>query len=990
MNLSEHLLPPCDDGHDLEGDSARPSPESIASRIHEIDGANGELAALVERRRACRAASDLVVDHPDEGRRLSPLLADVAETELHRGDGSAVEALFFDGVSTTVQRAALNALADAAGPALVRSYERSDHTLSSLIDTLAATLTGCEDHESERASLLALSRVCQVRPATVAGTVPVTAVAASAVAVARRLDSQWAVLEAARLLFVLATRSPEAVWRTNGVRGWPESLSAVDDSETVRLARVIRSTDPEAGKPVLSTVAVAELVERVCNSEGQRRLDAARQLGEIGALLPEGRSLLAEDHCRRVRNTTGRDGSRAAIAAGEALACAHTGDDAVEKRQLRRVQEATGDRRTRKAAILGELCVARPDALPAVPAELVAAVAADSNPCETSLAVVGEWIALSGGDNTPCAELCRRVLEGDADVASSAAVVLGELAVHCPSRFVGVPAPLVAAIAEREGKEREAAAFALGVAVTAVEVDDWDCLRDSRSWTGECRERAAWGLGEFALAAPTDSVGGVRVGDELPSDCGNRQRRGAVTALGFAITADQDGRPASVLRDWATDAPAGEFGRRLQYLGQWVATVPQTASEPLSPLVDRVQQAGDGNRERAARTLGHAVIAGIETPNDLGKLLSRFAVGDAVRRLSLDSLERTVETVGGVDGVRRFLDRPRYTGRDPRLGARTAGDFVATVADPPTDGLASLHREVRRSDGWQRVDTARALGVALATATDTTDYPIGVLVDKVQSTVEGRPTWASVLGETVAASPDVATEPPQSLVDRVRATSGPDRLLTSRALGELVATTPVGTPARVGSLQDRVTETTAEVRQHLARSLGGALAVCQCHEVDAPELLVTAVTEASGRDRRAAAWALGEAVASRSVTAALDRIGPGEQDASVFERDWRSRSTAALARTEAVTPEELLDAFDFADDTESGPLDRVLQLRDPMRRDLLRAFANAARDSDGPRTELRKPLVTALATRERLEQETRLAVVDALSPLGTTPTRPFK
>ncbi|WP_324665853.1 hypothetical protein [Haloarcula sediminis] len=990
MIPSAQLLPPSEDGHDPHSDSARPTPESIASRIHETDRTDGELAALVKRRRACRAARDIVADRPDGGQRLVPLLADVAETELRRGDGSAVGALFFNGVSTAVQRAALNALADAARPALVRSYGRSDHALSSLIDTLTATLTGCEDHESGRASLLALSRLCQVRPAAVAETVPVTAVAASASAVARRLDSQWAVLEAARLLFVLATRSPEAFWRTNEVTEWTESLSAVDDSETVRLARAIRSTDPETGRPVISTAAVAELVERVCDSEGQRRLDAARQLGELGALLPAGRSPLAEDLRRRIRNTTSRDGSRAAVAAGEVLACALTGDDAVGERQRRRVRAATGDRRTREAAILGELCVAHPDAFAAVPTELAAAVAADSKARETSLAAVGEWIALSGGDTTPRAELCRRVLEGDADVESSGAIALGELAAHSPSRFAGIPAPLMAAVAEQEGDEREAAAFALGVAVTAVEMDDRDCLRDSRAWTGEYREQAARAFGELALAAPAESVGDVRVSDELPSDGGNRQRRGAVTALGFAVGADHDGRPASVLSDWATDAPAGEFGERVRHLGQWVAIVPGTVSEPLAPLVDRVRKADGGDRDRAARTLGHAVVTGTETPDDLGELLSRLSVADAVRRLSLDSLERTVETVGAVDGVRWFLDRPRYTGRNPELDARTAGEFAAAVADPPTDGFASLHREVRRSDGWHTVDTARALGVALAAATDTTAYPIGALVDRVRSTAEGRPTWASVLGETVAASPDVAAEPPQSLVDRVRATSGRNRLLASRALGEVVAATAVGTPARVAALRDRVTGAPVGARQHLARSLGAALAVSQCQEVDAPELLVTAVTEASGRDRRAAAWALGEAVVSGSVTAALDRIGPGEQDTSVFELDWRCRSTAALTRTEAVTPQELMDALDFDDDPESSPLERVLRLRDPMRRDLLRAFANAARDSDGPRTDLREPLVTALATRERLEPETRLAVVDALSPLGTTRTPPFK
>jgi len=208
--------------------------------------------------------------------------------------------------------------------------------------------------------------------------------------------------------------------------------------------------------------------------------------------------------------------------------------------------------------------------------------------------------------------------------------------------------------------------------------------------------------------------------------------------------------------------------------------------------------------------------------------------------------------------------------------------------------------------------------------------------------------------------------------------------LMARTLGEVVAATPEGTQPAMEVLAESVRGATPESRPHLARSFGVALAVCPSWADDTPDPLVAATSETSGRDRHAVARALGETMARGSVTAALATVSPGLGDTSVFERDWRSRATAALARIDAVEPGDLLAALDFEHGEGEAPVDGLLGFRDPMRTELLQALATAASAHDHAPPGLREALVTAMATDGSLGTETRLAVVDVLSFLRPT------
>ncbi len=977
------LLPPPDESQPRGGTVGTGS-QRIAAQIRAAERTDSDAVALTERRRACRAARDLVSDDPLAGRRLAPVLVDVLEEELRREDDAAVAELFFTGISGDVQRTAAEALADAAGPALVRGYERSPVTLSSLVTTLASALTLSDDHETAKQCLVALSRVTRVRPDVVNSFVPVADVTKAVGSLVGQLDQALAARDAALVLFVLATRSPETVWQAGPVSEWTETLSQSSDDATARFARAVGATDPDIEEGVLSTPPVAELRECVRSCDRQRRRVAARQLGVLCSLLPDDRTPLPPALGRRVRDSADRGNWRTTVAAGEASADVHGGDDAFGAHQRRRVQEMTGERRRTEAAVLGELAVACPDRFEAVPDPLVAAVTNQPAPSAQSLAAVGEWVAVCGTETDPSRTLCRRVRDEGGTARTSAAVALGEWAAHTPPRFASAPGPLVAAAAEQSGEAREAAAFALGVAVTAAEADDFDCRRLVRSSTGAFRERAAWAVGELAVAESDQFGADVPAYVDLPSDADPGIRRGALTALGIAVAATDDGPPVSVLRKWVQSAPAGERRDRLRHLGAWVAAVPASVPGDPTALVDRVRGTDGPERDRAAETLGEAVVSGDVGSGALGELLSRIPVVDGVWQCSMDALERAAEAVDGVDGDRWVLDHPRYTGQDVGWVARVAGEVAAATGEAPTDGLAPLYREVRQSDGWHRVGAARALGVALAVASADVAYHTGALVDRLRSDCRDRETWATLLGETVAASPELVADPPAPLVERVRASSGLDRQLMARALGEVVAATPKGTQPPMEVLAESVSEATAESRPHLARSFGVALAVCPSWADGAPDPLVAATSETSGRDRRAVARALGETMARGSVTAALATVSPGLGDTSVFERDWRSRATAALARIDAVEPGDLLAALDFEHGEGEAPVDGLLGFRDPMRTELLQALATAASAHDHAPPGLREALVTAMATDDSLGTETRLAVVDVLSVLRPT------
>lgn len=977
------LLPEQPVGGGTDTDSSTLSQlQTVAADLHQTTSPTQTYDALSTRRGACERARELAEECPNSGRRLAPMLVAILKTELDRESSSASEHLFFESVSREIQRNCAQALASIAGPALVHSYEQSEYSLATLTETLATTLRTSGDTETKQWCARALAALHWVRPAHVTSTLELTS---AAVSIGKLLPTERPISvgqACGQLLFAFGHQAPSTVGESCPVEEWQQGLRELDDETCSLYAQLLEeyttiTTDASANE-LPASPTIKALIAAVCADESTHQR-SARQLGTIAALFPDQFEHLPDAVLQRLRNATDEDRRRVTRAAGEVVASEARPAASRVPHLLTQVQETTGTARRREAAVLGEVALAFPNRFESPPAELIEQLQTTDTPDEQALAAIGTCLLTTDREESLRKSLRTAVLESSNESRRWAAVTLGEWIAAAPAQFSIEHLSLVDRVHSQTGEQREAAAFALGFAQVIAESPHVDPEAVVQTSTADGQARTARVVGELIIAQPARISPVARPQLEPLAELSGHARHRAVQALGIAVahapeTCDS---PVSVLRDWASDAPAGAYADRLQLLGDWVRAVPECAPAAPDSVISRVQECTDSDRDRAAQTFGELVVTmGPTTEPSVDGILSTVPWRGAIHACSLQTLRTVIESDDSA-----YLNRSEFTGENPDWPLVAAGEYRASVGDAPSESLSSLHEAVRQQSGWDRQLATRAYGWALAVTSETLSYSRQRLVQRLRTATSGRRATAYILGEVVAAASERVSDPPPTLADQVRNATGFDRILLARTLGEVIATTPPGDSPSHQRLVDRVSTSTGDTRRHHAQVLGIAVTVVSDWTVSAPQSLIDAVAEVTGRDRQAIARVLGERITDPSSASVLDRLSPGADDGSVFERARRGQAIRALARTEVISVQQLLATLSFSSESSqtASTIGHVLQLREPIRETVLEALAESLRSNPADDVELHGPLSAALEKNQMLSSATRLVIVDILA-----------
>lgn len=991
-----------------------PIDDEVSDFATTIDAGVSTSSAVGERFEVLQAATELwgrATEAPATVRAVAPTLERALRAPERGGGDATVMNLYVSGVRERRREIVSATLESIAGPALVRGYDASGYSLRKLVGALGETLVATTTPVVRKQCLRTLAAVARAQPGVVHSRLDAGAVRVVVEWLHANEDAMhW---EATAVAEVLATSLPHypSVWDDAPVLAVLEQLLEYEAATPRGFGHLLRlgaptSVDVTLGGstesqsfPVLQRSAAAGSLD-----DGTERREHLRALGRCIALAPDLVPSAPGALVERVRIAPRADRAVAATALGEVVAHSQRGESRLEATLVDRVRAADdNDARDRRVRVLGEVAVACPDCLEWVPERFRERVATAPVPPRSAVRAVGESVVAASDGERGLDALRRHVRAETGPAGERAVTALGEWVTHVPCVVDAPVESLASTVQGASEDERVEAATVLGsYAVVAMDgVGVREVVDDSES------VRAARVRGERALAGGVAAVELDAKTRARVRELRGRQRRYATRALGVATGsgAATGGSVTSALREAVTTSPFADRPTRLRLLGEWVAatrTGDRSVGRTAGALAERVRETTGQDRERAARTLGLATME----YNSHGSGRSGGVVAEVLVRLSVwdegvSATRRAVEraTINDTQGRAPLPSGVPAAGRDWSVLA--LGELVAVAPGSTPPGAASLAATVDSASGWDRQSAARALGVAVLVSA----YgPAGLDTwtrNGLATPVKNRGSLTYVLGETVAVHPEQFPGVPEAFTASVRNASDGERTTMARALGEYVCQPSPDEPASLNALRAAAAAESGDRREALTRALGETLVALPDAAVDVPDLLVDTVAAASRQDRRALARLLGELAVSGDPGDVLDRIAPTSEDDHVFERARRSRMTEALAATDAIDIDDLLNTVPVAAllsvdgptgtgqgfENDDAPFDPAAPIRNPL---LDALTATLERSEPGTPDDLSRRLDTWLRDPSNGDPTARLHAMAARSTLNTTaaPTDP--
>jgi hypothetical protein len=157
----------------------------------------------------------------------------------------------------------------------------------------------------------------------------------------------------------------------------------------------------------------------------------------------------------------------------------------------------------------------------------------------------------------------------------------------------------------------------------------------------------------------------------------------------------------------------------------------------------------------------------------LKALLLRLREAVEIKRVAASSLHRTIETGTTIDSIAKAsVETITPIVADPEWIVEAIGEVAAITPVETVAVPENLSTEVQRSTHWDRKQSARALGVAIAVMNNTISNPLESLVgDRVPFAAHPQST-DYILGEVAAADPDAFSSVPRPIITQIRSSEG--------------------------------------------------------------------------------------------------------------------------------------------------------------------------------------------------------------------------
>ncbi|MFC6954849.1 hypothetical protein [Halorubellus litoreus] len=773
--------------------------DELAARLASdglLSGSAVGFREVIQTCEACERVCDLATEAPAAARRLAPCVLAVVREAMDR-EGATVESLLLADVAERTLATALDAVGAVSDPKLATAYEAAGRPLESIVETLALVLRERRHDRYHDTVVEALGSVAMARPETVI----------EGLADAHALDDTVRAL----LDDCLASTPSEPKTATLSLA----FAVIAHDPNAERVNRVRGRLDASAPTPAASVRMTGYVTyELAAKRTVAPRKDSDASEGHADGLSARMDSL--EEFAAVVQDSVGTERERYARAVGEAAAVVGHGDVATA------VRHANGGADAEEPA--AEL-----------PLELVARVrASDDSERERAARALGEALAASLSPTVGVESLADRVAHTTGVEYVQSAQALGAIAVVAPGRIdASVPRRLVDRVERATGADRDHAMQVLGEAIaTGYETTERSLtaalgrrVRDATSSTP--RDRAARAL--WTVADSTGVPDGSRRGNPTsgePLDSVDDEVGPLVAGT------DADAAAVSAVSDALGNVPESERDAVCRALG--IAIVDLAPDREVGPgtLAERVRNAGDESRRRAARVLGEALLGGAspETPAIYDALAAR------VRRAAGIDRDRTARSLAETAIA---ADAPKATA----TRGRTRQDSVA------------LRERAAEASGSRRRRLTRALGEALARGDDSVNL-VDVFEDLAAASTDlDRARSVRALGELVLSAPPTllgTQTPPSWLVAHARRRTGTQRTSCVRAVGEAVlAERDDPSVDVVDALCGRVTSATDMEKIRSGKALAETLAAIDDHPNPpvSPSLVdgVTAPTDPSTR-----------------------------------------------------------------------------------------------------------------------------------------------
>jgi hypothetical protein len=798
--------------------------EELASRLSDAGEPSGSSVAFgetVETFEACARVRDLASEQPAAARRLTPPLLAVVREMMDRKRATVESMLLGDVVERTVA-VVLETVAEVSGPALVRAYEAADRPVEAVVETLAVVIRepGTERHHDR--IVRPLGRLTMARPELVV----------DGLADANALD------ETVRAL-------PADCWTTGSSHSPTAALSLAlallaHDSHPRRVNRVSQGVDAADPEPADCACLLAATV---C---------------ELTATSPVGRRGGLGDRARLADRVDGPAGSV------EGLATA--------------VQDSVGSERDRFARAVGEAAavVGHADGVDArdagsveLPAELVGRVrASDGSERERAARALGEALTASLSVDLGVDALADRVTHTTGVEYVRSAQALGAIAKAAPGRVdASVPRVLVERVDHTTGPDRDHATQVLGEAIataherTEASLTDALAARVRTATSSTPRDRTARALCALADASE-EAPGQHEPTPDAPLD-DVAPTFGTLLAHTDADAA-ADARSRSADSDAFGDVPDSERDAVCRALGIAAVDVATHRETGRSPLIEQIRPGPEESRNRAARVLGEALLAGTAVGSEgvRESLATQVRRADgaardcAARSLAVAAIAHATDHDAGAESA-------AGTGSAPGTESAAATELAAdSEPDSGIDGLApelvAPRERAAEAAGSRYRRLTRALGEALAREDGPADV-LDVLAERAAATEGLNRAWSvRALGELVlvdTGTPSMSMAPPLWLREHARGTTGERRTWCCRAVGETVLAARADPSAGVvDALAGRVATASGMDAVRGGRALGETLAALDGHP-DPPisRALLELFADAPAAERAAAA-----------------------------------------------------------------------------------------------------------------------------------------
>lgn len=782
---------------DEEGRVGGYTPEDIVSTLQASVGPENPRGDLDRRHDACQALLEYADDNPERAQYFTPILPRILKEEVLRPveTGSAGELMLLRGLSLDIQRTILAILKAVAAPSIFETLDEFDDPVGELADPAVCLLVLAFRRETTRSSVALLADLTKWRPDAVADHIAsrfdfdqVCRLLAKHIRDAKPAlmatdNTNKQVRRATRLLAVLLVRHADRLTDPDPVA---DNLDAVATGDLNRMqAHVAVAADALAAEHPTTAVDFTSirpfdaLVEEARATEGGRRMDTARAVGEGVAI-----ESLAVDASRPVdalidtmHDCDGNVRDAMAVAVGEYRL--GDADALVDVRPQLRAQAGNGETylrlQNRARTALGAVAVATPASFSTGVQTYVDRLdASDSWPGLPVLRELGRVIEAGDVDDGGVLEILQtaaRTAEGDAK--ERAVIGFAELLLAAAERIPEALDPLLAAIEHTNTTLRTPLLKALAIATIAVPdtatdprpplVDFWqdpETPELERQWAKQALGELAivdrslatdttepfvehvfhgsllWIaqrtfntriLGEIVGSNPRTAVPAVDAYVEAVFDSDDDQRRWyalgalrnslrALSSLPKDAIASLKGLVASLDRPLRVPAVGA--------LGEAITMLPGVLPDAFDPLLAACLDADRSVRDRIAQVLGEAVIRDVATPAAL-----RDAYRDLIplltgpnRWVATQELGELLAAVHAVAPAScdSLLDHTRTVHRQHRLSVTaTIGELATLETDADADPLAVLESHLTGSEGFTRRYRLRLLGEAvLAEAPD--------------------------------------------------------------------------------------------------------------------------------------------------------------------------------------------------------------------------------------------------------------------------------